>query len=332
MPGRRSTLILAMLAALVLAPSSMSAAQPDQLTSGDAQPIIGETATSFVLSVRYTSTSGNPAQSVTAVVAGQTVPLALVAGNAVDGTWRAATSLPTGTWIVTFRATTASGQQPPPTYGALTVADDQASALPHASGNPGGSGDDPGSSGEAAPQPTTTPRPSHAAPHRRAARPSSSPAPAVTAGGGRGTHERPRPRRSSATEPSPTPEAMPGGGRAAPPPASEEQANPQPLWLLLVSGIAAVGAVAMVGTGWLLAAARREREAAAEASDGSDADPAVRAIPTVEQRALRRARLRQSDDPILAGLGLEDERPRSGPPAATKAASPKPRRGGRRLR
>ena len=125
---------------------------------------------------------------------------------------------------------------------------------------------------------------------------------------------------------------MPGGGRAAPPPASEEQSNPQPLWLLLVSGIAAVGAVAMVGTGWLLAAARREREAAAEASDGSDADPAVRAIPTVEQRALRRARLRQSDDPILAGLGLEDERPRSGPPAATKAASPKPRRGGRRLR
>jgi len=124
---------------------------------------------------------------------------------------------------------------------------------------------------------------------------------------------------------------MPGGGRAAPPPASEEQSNPQPLWLLLVSGIAAVGAVAMVGTGWLLAAARREREAA-EASDGSDADPAVRAIPTVEQRALRRARLRQSDDPILAGLGLEDERPRSGPPAATKAASPKPRRGGRRLR
>ena len=80
----------------------------------------------------------------------------------------------------------------------------------------------------------------------------------------------------------------------------------------------------MLGVGWLLVTGR-QREAESSAADaGSALDPAVTAIPTVEQRALRRARLSRANDPILAALGLpEDDAPAEEP----RKASPKRRRG-----
>lgn len=331
MPGRRSVVLLAMLAALVWAPSSVSAAQPDQLSSGDALPVVGEGGLSYVLSVQYTSTTGNAAQTVSAVVAGQTISLILVSGSALDGTWVATTTLPEGTWVVTFNAATATGPQPPPTFSSVTVGAAGSSPAPAQSTDPSGTDDPssgPGSSGNPAPQPTVSPKPSHAAPHRRPGRATSSPAPAVTPGRDTGTHDRPRPRRSSTADPSATPETEIAGGQGTPPPEPIKQPESDGPWWVLVWVSAVVGAVALAGVGWLLLAGRRER-LAAEAGDGSDADLAVRAIPSVEQRALRRARLRQSDDPILAGLGLDEDPPRTKPRTATRAASPRPRRGGR---
>ena len=330
MPVRRSLLLLAMLAALLWAPSSVSAAQPDQLSSGNALPVIDETG-AFLLSVHYTSTSGNPAQTVSAAVAGQTVPLVLLSGTALDGTWGAAADLPEGSWVVTFNATTAAGPQPPATYSAVTVGAAGSSPAPPQSNDPGqvdDPADSPTSSGNPAPQSSVTPKPGAAAPQRRPASPSSSPAPAAIPGGQRGAHERPRPRRSNDADPSSTPESEIAGGRGTPPPEPIQQPGSDGLWWILLWGSGAVGTVALVGTGWLLLAGRRERQAA-ESAGGGEADLSARAIPTVEQRALRRARLRQSDDPILAGLGLDEDSPRPKPRAATRAASPRPRRGAR---
>ncbi|HEX6656147.1 MAG TPA: hypothetical protein VF153_08060 [Candidatus Limnocylindria bacterium] len=329
MPGSRSLVLLAMLAALVWTPSSVSAAQPNQLSSGDALPVVGDSPTSFVLSVQYASTGSNAAQTVTAMVAGQTIPLALLSGSALDGIWGATVTLPEGVWIVTFNATTAGGPQPPPTYSEVTVNAPASSPAPAPSDDPSGTddpGNGPGRSANPAPQATASPRASHPAPQRQAARPSSSAAPEITRGEG-DRHERPRPRRARDDDPSATPESEIAGGTGTPPPEPIKQPGPDGLWWVLVWGSGVVGIIALMGTGWLLLAGRRERRAA-EAGD-LDADLAGRAIPTVEQRALRRARLRQSDDPILAGLGLDEKRTRPKPRAATRAASPRPRRGGR---
>ncbi|HET6820662.1 MAG TPA: hypothetical protein VFH98_08920 [Candidatus Limnocylindria bacterium] len=181
----------------------------------------------------------------------------------------------------------------------------------------------PPASAAPAPQATATPHPSVApAPQQQAtARLASSESRAVRNGDGPGNRDRPRPRpgRTSSAAPSRTPDEAPGGGPATRTPSTDE-ANPSTLWLLLVWGTGAVGAVALIGTTWLLVAGRRE-QAPADALDGAEPDIAVRAIPSVEQRALRRARLRQEDDPILAGLGLEEE--------ARRAPSPRSRRGAR---
>ena len=333
MPHRRPLLLLALLAALLWAPSSVSGSQPDQLTSGTTLPVVGETVTSFVVSVRYTSTAGNPAQAVTAVVAGQTIPLVLVAGDTLDGTWAATTTLPEGSWVVTFNATTLAGPQPSPANSSVTVS--SASSPPPAQSNDPSGSDEPGGgsggAGEPAPQATASPRPSQAAPQRRSARASGSPAAAARPDRDRDNHERPRPRRPKSGDPSASPETEIAGGRGTPPPEPIKQPDSDGLWWVLVWGSGAVGAVALIGTGWLLLSGRRERRAA-ESGNGPETDLAVRAIPTVEQRALRRARLRPSDDPILAGLGLDEDEPRPKPRNATRAASPKPRRDARRER
>jgi hypothetical protein len=83
----------------------------------------------------------------------------------------------------------------------------------------------------------------------------------------------------------------------------------------LPAGVLLVAAFALLGAGWIAIGGRRpgtQKEAVAEAGAAGD-DPGVAAIPAVEHRALRRARLRASDDPILAALGLPEEaRPTAG--------------------
>ena len=88
----------------------------------------------------------------------------------------------------------------------------------------------------------------------------------------------------------------------------------------MLIGTLAVGAVALVGSAWLLVAAQRDRRAATE--------PGVDAAAIVDQRARRRARLRSTDDPILAAMGLPDEDATAG--AASPRPGSSPRNGGRR--
>lgn len=78
--------------------------------------------------------------------------------------------------------------------------------------------------------------------------------------------------------------------------------------MVLLFGIAGVAGVALLGAAWIIIASRRDQEEPSLVVIAS-VDPAIPVIPTVEQRAMRRARLRPSDDPILAALGLNDEEP-----------------------
>jgi hypothetical protein len=88
----------------------------------------------------------------------------------------------------------------------------------------------------------------------------------------------------------------------------------------MLLGTLSVGAVALVGSAWLLVVAQRNRRAATE--------PGVDTAAIVDQRARRRARLRSTDDPILAAMGLPDE-DATGDAASTPSSS-SPRNGGGR--
>lgn len=68
---------------------------------------------------------------------------------------------------------------------------------------------------------------------------------------------------------------------------------------LLLVGLAGVAAVALIGTGVLFA--RRERVKEPPQSAMAQASAAL------ERRSVRRSKLRLSDDPIVAALGIDDD-------------------------
>jgi uncharacterized iron-regulated membrane protein len=72
----------------------------------------------------------------------------------------------------------------------------------------------------------------------------------------------------------------------------------------LVLGLAGLAIVAVGGSGLLVLAARRRR--ATTAPDGDSAAATSAAAAVVERRALRRARMRLDEDPIVAAMGLPD--------------------------
>jgi hypothetical protein len=87
------------------------------LSDGSASPTTGTTATAFTFSVHYTSSDPpRPAQAVHAAMGNATVPLTKVSGTALDGTWQGTSTLPAGTWQVTFHAESA-GEPPQPLLG-----------------------------------------------------------------------------------------------------------------------------------------------------------------------------------------------------------------------
>jgi hypothetical protein len=86
--------------------------------------------------------------------------------------------------------------------------------------------------------------------------------------------------------------------------------------VVLLFGFAGVAAIALLGAAWILLASRRDRDELAVAPAPAP-DPVGQAISTVERRALRRARLRPSNDPILEALGLNDEE--ASPPASRES-------------
>ncbi|HEY7527406.1 MAG TPA: hypothetical protein VIA82_11310 [Candidatus Limnocylindria bacterium] len=128
---------------------------------------------------------------------------------------------------------------------------------------------------------------------------------------------RPRPSRTSSAQPSGTPATGPSSGARGLPPGHADDSGPTGPEPILLWSIGAIGGAALVGSTWLLVVRRRAPVADAL---GADRDGAFRGIPSAEQQALRRARLRQDEDPILAGLGLDED--------ATRAPSPTSRRGG----
>lgn len=99
-------LFMAVVAASLGAPPTVSAA-PNELHDPAATPGSGTTSTVFTFSVRYEGRF--EATSVVAAVAGRTLPLTLSSGSRSSGTWTGASTLPAGTWPVTFSATAAQG-------------------------------------------------------------------------------------------------------------------------------------------------------------------------------------------------------------------------------
>jgi hypothetical protein len=318
MSPRRTARVVAILAALAMAPSSVFAAAPNELLSAAITPPAGTTSTLFELSVRYRSPAGNAADSVTAAVAGKTVTLHLTSGSAVDGTWTGSTALPVGSWMVTLQAYASKGVDPTATIGPIGVG----LGVPQPSSSPVNSQpstDAPesgGASATAEPQRQRSAAPISSGSATRAggtARPSGGAAAAASetaasspASHRQATHGRSRGPRSSSS---------PDGGAAAVQPSARagtaegHAVGRELVGMVLLFGIGGVAAIALLGAAWIIIAARRDRaEPSTVAIPTFDpATPAMIGLPTAERRRLRLARLRPSDDPILAALGLRDE-------------------------
>lgn len=99
-----STLLLA-LAMLDLATAGSAAAADAKLNGGTVSPTTGTTATVFQFSVHFIGNTRDEAESVRASVAGKTVLLSLSSGTARNGTWAGSSTLPAGSWSVTYQST-----------------------------------------------------------------------------------------------------------------------------------------------------------------------------------------------------------------------------------
>ena len=162
MSRRRAAALLAIMAALTGAPSSVSAALPNQLSQASVTPPSGETSTVFVVTVRYQSAAGHPATTVSIDAGGQLTAMTLVSGTTTDGTWLGTTTLPPGDWDITVEASVARGSEPSLLAGTVSVA---GATAPHSTGGdalssaigPGGEGG--GASSSPAPHPAATAAP-----------------------------------------------------------------------------------------------------------------------------------------------------------------------------
>jgi hypothetical protein len=319
MSPRRAVTVLAMLAALVMAPSSLFAAAPNELRSPAITPLAGTTATLFELSVGYSG--DDPANAVTATVAGKTVALRLSSGSSRDGTWTEGTLLPVGSWMVTFRANASQGRDPKPLiFGPIIVSPGVTQPPSTPITSQPSDGTEPGET-----SPTVEPKPRGSAAPSSSGNPaqagaSTEPSGGAAAAASKGPSasepkhgEAPRDRTAGARGSS----SPDGGAAPAQPTASagtdtgggSQAVGRELAGMVLLFGIGGVAAVALLGAAWILIATRRDRaEPSVAALPTLDpAVPATSPLPSVERRARRRARLRPSDDPILAALGLHDE-------------------------
>ena len=311
MSRRRVAVLLAILAALAGAPSSVSAALPNRLSQASVTPLSGDPSTVFVVTVRYRSAAGNPANAVSVNAGGQLTAMALVSGTATDGTWSGATNLPPGAWDITVEASVATGPQPSLLAGSVSVAGAAASPAANGGNAPSksdgldGEGGGPGPS--PVPQPAATSAPTAMATlaptMRRTAvapsQPPTGPARAVApAGPGRSGEAPARPPRANRTSSSVGAQVSASATPSDPGTTAPRQDSGD-LGLAMLIGTLTVGVVALLGSAWLLVAAQRGRRAATA--------PGVDAAAIVDQRARRRARLRSTDDPIIAAMGLPDE-------------------------
>lgn len=331
---RRLLLVLAIGAALVGAPSRVSATS-NTLLGAQVTPTSGTTATTFAFTVRYEGRFG--ATGVAANAGPATVALVRISGTELDGTWRGSSLLPAGTWPVTFVAVTLQGTAPSLAGPTVTVVPDApATAAPSTSASSPSTGRSTidSTTPTSGATPTVPPDVAPVAPIASSVPSEATPVPVATAAasgvaapaGGQAT-----------TAPMPT---APGGGAAAGAPEGQPMAAPgasgpsgapaaggaapvaspdasgAPVSgvrdgatdvgnAALSLGLVALALVAIGGSGLFVIAGRRPRSATPNGVDLEDA-AATAATAAVERRALRRARMRLDDDPIVAAMGLPE--------------------------
>lgn len=326
----RLLLVLAIVTALLGAPSATFAVSND-LSAAQASPATGSTSTTFTFRVTYDGRF--PATSVTATVAGRTLAMRLIGGSAENGTWSVSTTLPMGSWQVVFSATVERGAGPSLAGPTVSVAA-TATMLPEprTTVEPPSPRTDTPAEADPEPEPGPTSGPAEPAP----ASPASTPVPAdepeaapvrspsVSSAGGEGPASSaptlgagPSSGSSAGTvngAPASAAAPRPSGGAAAPVAPANVGKGEEPshegddgtLSTILVVALSGVAAVALLGTAVLMAARRRSERDEPAGVTGPAIDSTVDAI--VERRTLRRARVRMTDDPIIASMGLGAER------------------------
>jgi hypothetical protein len=325
----RAAIIVAVVAALSGAPSSVSAAA-NQLTSPQVSPGSGSVTTVFTFRVRYDGAFA--ATSVSVAVAGLSLPMVLQSGSPTAGWWTTASVLPVGAWSTTFSSTAARGPaatvQGPAVVVAAPATAPPASAIPTTpSGGAtpesvpiGGSGD--GTAATPAPDaapdgatassgPTSAPGDGLSAPEP-APDGGTDPAP----GGGTETDPDAGTAENGGDEPPADDGAPAASGGRGPSPADGATRARTPgdttsgegtaaaddlVSTLLLIGLAGVASVAVIGTLLLMAGRRREPQRATAAASAPVGAAAVR------PRIARRASTSPADDPIVAALGVDDE-------------------------
>lgn len=325
----RGLLVMAIVAALWGAPSSVSAAA-SELSAPQVSPTSGSLTTVFSFRVRYDGAFA--ATSVTVSVAGLTVPMALESGSLTAGWWSGSTRLPEGTWPTTFRATPAQGKAPSVSGPVVSVGPAKPSptpsdAAPPSSGTAPESAPADGLDSPTAPPAAPAPSPEEATAEVLAgpAAPGTDPAGGGSEGanapsqdGGEGTPasgstgEGGERDDSAATAPgapaaSPRSITAPGTDPALVEPASDTDRSNDRLRTdamvtnVLLVGLAGVASFAIIGTLLLVAGRRRERKPVASIATPSAVDDARL------RRVARSSRQRIADDPIVAALGIDDE-------------------------
>jgi len=146
-----SVLLLASIALPGVFASPVAAA--NELRNGSVTPVLGTTQTSFTFSVDYATPSPQQAaSSVTALVGPASVGLVLSAGTATNGTWTGQSTLPAGTWQVTFVAET-QGSDPTLTGPPVVVVELPPTATPTPMPTPPPTATPPPATPTAAPRP-----------------------------------------------------------------------------------------------------------------------------------------------------------------------------------
>jgi len=225
--------LLAVTLCFALAVAAPVQAARNTLSNPTVSPPSGIPSTTFTYTVQY---EGAPA-SVAASVADRTIPMSVVSGSSSNGTFAMSTTLPVGSWQVTFKSV-ALGKDDTLVGPTVTV-----------------------TSG-ATPRPTIAPTPTPAATQPPAPTPIPTPQPPpITA-----TPLPPTPLPSLTPSPvvSPGASGFIGGFIRTPPPTSTPDAAPavegpgagDEMWTLVMGGLIALSALALLGMVGILRARR----------------------------------------------------------------------------
>jgi hypothetical protein len=336
----RVIVLAAIVAALFGAPSAVFGAAPTRLFGATASPTSGTTTTIFTFSVRFDGSGKFSAGAVLANVAGRTLTMARISGNGLLGTYAASTTLPAGSWTVSFESAPASGPAASLTGPTVSVAAPMPTPKP---GTPiptsttvSAPSDPPPSSTSVAIPVETAPTSTMAAAPTVAVSPSSAvgsggdigaatPGPAspdTTPGGsergagsntGGGTRStagagQPAPKASAATD---APDASASGVNPSANGSAGAEAGPRDAGPLkdnaqLAYILAAIAAVTAFGAFVMLLWRRRDDDDDSPALATPLPAPAAATPGKLGPRAMRRGRSEQANDPILESMGLNE--------------------------